>query len=231
MKNAHLRLGWLSYTRVLRKTTSRFRVRLDRFIGEPQTHGTTQAHLLSVIGGDTQIAGIAAAIASRESFTVDAPGEGSWQVTLGAGVECYRGSIQLPGSRRMLRHLIAVSRELAQTTASRGVERIILANDDEEFIWSAISQIHGVPGAPEWAQWIVGDLRRAKALEPLIGIGCVPVLVKGGKGLFMNCVSRGLRSKKLVLPEKNGPVVWPRISVQQLLRSTALAAIPEKELQ
>jgi hypothetical protein len=81
-----------------------------------------------------------------------------------------------------------------------------------------VAQIHGVPGRPEWANWVVGELRRAKSLEPLLGIGCSPVLVKGGKGLFMNCVSRGLRSRKLTFPEHNGPVLWPSFPIAELLK-------------
>lgn len=218
MKNAHLRFGWLTYSRVMKKTVSRFRVRLDRFIGERQPHGTVQAHLLSVIGGDTQIAGIAAAISAHDWFTVDSPGEGSWHVGLGDRAESYRASIQLPGGRRPLRHLVALSRELAQMNAGNNLERIILSDDAEDFIWTAVAQIHGVPGRPEWAKWVVAELRRAKVLEPLIGIGCTPVLVKGGKGLFMNCVSRGLRSRKLIFPENNGPVLWPSFPIAELLK-------------
>lgn len=215
MKNAHLRFGWLTYSRVMKKTVSRFRVRLDRFIGERQGHGRVQAHLVSVIGGDTQIAGIAAAIAAQDWFTVDSPGESSWHVSLGNRAECYRASIQMPGERP-LRHLVGLSRELAQMTSGNNLERIILADDAEDFMWTAVAQIHGVPGRPEWANWIVAELRRVKALEPLLGIGCTPVLVKGGKGLFMNCVSRGLRSRKLVFPESNGPVLWPRFPIADL---------------
>jgi hypothetical protein len=203
----------------MKKTASRYRVRLDRFIGERQAHGTVQAHLVSVIGGDTQIAGIAAAIASHDWFTVDSPGEGSRHVSLGDRAECYRASIQLPAGRP-LRHLVALSRELAEMNAGNNLERIILSDDAEDFIWTAVAQIHGVPGRPEWANWIVSELRRAKSVEPLIGIGCSPTLVKGGKGLFMNCVSRGLRSRKLAFPEHNGPVLWPSFPITELLRQT-----------
>lgn len=38
--------------------------------------------------------------------------------------------------------------------------------------------------------------KEAEAIEPLSGIGCSPVLVKGTKGMFMNCISRGLRAGK-----------------------------------
>jgi hypothetical protein len=34
MKNAHLRFGWLTYFKRTEKTTTTFRLRMDRFIGE-----------------------------------------------------------------------------------------------------------------------------------------------------------------------------------------------------
>jgi hypothetical protein len=74
-----------------------------------------------------------------------------------------------------------------------------------------------VPGVYEWANWFLGELKRLKAIEPLPGIGCRPVLVKGAKGMFMNCISRGLRSGKLQFPQSNGPVYWDRHSFKQLL--------------
>jgi hypothetical protein len=64
MKNAHLHFGWLTYVKVTEKTTTNIRLRLDRFIGEllPDPPRQAKAHLISVIGGDTQIAAISAAI-------------------------------------------------------------------------------------------------------------------------------------------------------------------------
>lgn len=58
MKNAHLRFGWLMYVKSTEKTTTSIRVHLDRFIGEmlPEPPRQAKAHLISVLGGDTQIA-------------------------------------------------------------------------------------------------------------------------------------------------------------------------------
>ena len=45
MKNAHLRFGWLTYFKRTEKTTTTFKLRLDRFIGEvlPATVGSLWA--------------------------------------------------------------------------------------------------------------------------------------------------------------------------------------------
>jgi hypothetical protein len=221
VRNAHLRFGRLVYTRAFKKTTTHFKVPLDRFIGEtePESPGQMKAHLISVVGGDTQIAAVAAAIANRDWFTVETPDGKSFRITLGANAECYRGSLQVEGSQRPLRHLIGVSEELAQIGSGKNTERTIVFDGSAHFVWASLAHVHGLPGREEWADWVVGELNRIKAIRPLIGIGCSPVLVKGPKGLFMNCVSRGLREGKLLFPKGNGPIQWDRVSLSQLLAS------------
>ncbi len=219
MKNAHLRFGRLVFTKAFKKATTHFKMPLDRFIGETESQSTSQmkAHLISVIGGDTQIAAVAAAIANREWFTVEAPDYTSFRISLGGNAECFRGSLQVEGSKRPLRHLIGVSEELAQIGSGKNAERTIVFDHSAHFVWSSLAHVHGLPGRSEWADWIVGELIRLKAIQPLVGIGCNPILVKGPKGLFMNCVSRGLREGKLRFPEANGPIRWDRVSLSELL--------------
>ena len=55
MKNAHERFGVLEYTKRMKDTTTRIRLRLDRFIGEVESEGTCKAHLISVLGGDSDV--------------------------------------------------------------------------------------------------------------------------------------------------------------------------------
>jgi len=217
VKNAHLRFGHLIYTKALKKTTTRFKVPLDRFIGEPESNSVAKAHLISVIGGDTQIAGLAAAVANNDSFTVEAAGQTALRITLGAKAQCFRGSLHLEQHKRPLRHLIAISEELSQIGSGKNTDRAILFDDASEFVWSASTHLHGIPGTPEWAGWIVGELKRLETLQPLIGIGCSPVLVKGPKGLFMNCIRRGLRDGKLQFPQSNGSIEWNPMTLSQLL--------------
>ena len=217
MKNAHLRFGHLIYTKALKKTTTRFKVPLDRFIGESESNSHAKAHLVSVIGGDTQIAALAAAVANNDLFTIEAPNQSAFRVTLGAKAQCFRGSLRLEEHKRPLRHLVAISEELAQIGSGKNTERAILLDDSSQFVWSALTHLHGLPGTPDWAEWTMGDLTRVQAIQPLIGIGCSPVLVKGPKGLFMNCISRGLRDGKLHFPESNGSIEWAPITLSQLL--------------
>lgn len=218
MKNAHLRFGRLVFTKVVKNSTTQFKVPLDRFIGERGPQGSIiQAHLLSVVGADTQIAALAAAVSNRESFTIEPPTGKSFSVSLGMDAECYRGSLQLKGVKRSVRHLVAVSEELAEIGAGKTLERAILVDDSPEFIWGSLAHIHGVPGTPQWAEWVIEELKRLKAIEPLVGIGCRPLLVKASKGMIMNCVSRGLRDDKITFPEMNGPVRWSPTVLSSIL--------------
>jgi hypothetical protein len=218
MKNAHLRFGRLGYTKVLKKTTSHFKIPLDRFIGEPlENHSLCQAHLISVAGGDTQIAAVSAAIANRDWFTIESPDGTNFRATLGGNAQSYRGSVNFADSKHPLRHLVAISEELNQMGTGKTTERVILLDDSPEFVWKSLAQVHGAPGLCEWADWIIGELTRQKAIVPLPGIGCSPVLVKATKGMLMNCISRGVRNGKLQFPPNNGPVQWGRLSLSQLL--------------
>lgn len=216
MKNAHLRFAHLSYDRVMKKTTTRFRVPVDRFIGERGAAGETRAHLLSMIGGDTQIAALGAAVSLGESFAVETAGA-SLCVCLGAAAESYRGSLVLDRSQRPLRHLVAVSGELAQTGTGKHPQRTILCHDSAAFVWTALVHIHGLPGASPWARWMIAELRRLKKFRSLIGIGCRPVLIEGGRELLLECISRGLRQGKLQFPQENGSLEWPQVTLAQML--------------
>ena len=72
MKNAHFRFGWLTYVKSTERAVTNIRLRLDRFIGEvlPNPPRQAKAHFTSVLGGDTQIAAVAAAISMGERFMV-----------------------------------------------------------------------------------------------------------------------------------------------------------------
>jgi len=52
------------------------------------------------------------------------------------------------------------------------------------------------------------ELNRRRAIKPLIGLGCSPVLVSGTKKLFLKWIRRALRQKRIEVPDRNGPVRW-----------------------
>jgi hypothetical protein len=196
MKNAHLRFGRLIYVKSTGKTTTSIRLRLDRFIGEvsPDPPRQGKAHLISVIGGDTQIAAISAAISLGDRVMLEGPGVQPIRVCLERNAQCFKGSIQLTGRKKPLRHLIALSEEFASSNAPASSGRTLLASSDSGFIWASIAQIHGIPGIPDWADWFAGELDTHRAIMPVLGIGSEPVIVKGQREQFLDWLK--LRSRK-----------------------------------
>lgn len=221
MKNAHLRFGWLTYIRVTEKTTTHIKLRLDHFIGEvlPDPPRQARAHLISVVGSDTQIAAISAAVSMGERFMVEGPGVSAIRVCLEGNAQNWRGSVQLPGRKKPLRHLIGVSEELA--SLSSNTTRTLLADARPEFVWSSIAQIHGLPGVPDWGTWFYGQLERHRAVQPILGIGCEPVLVKGDKEQFLSWLGRGVQSGILDIPNDSGSIHWPRTSLNRIFHYPA----------
>jgi hypothetical protein len=216
MDNAHERFGWLEFTRVLKDTTVRVRLRLDRTVAEVKRNGREgQFHLLSVVGGDSDVGAVWAAVQQNHVFKVAGPDlAGDLEFSLGEKAECFRGSISVPGLKRPVRHLVAVSAELAGTRLGTGTvsNRTILCDADPIFVLYRLSERFGLPVVPEWADWFAAELRRRKAITPLAGIGCSPVLITGTKDKFLSWISRGLRRKAIKFPERNGPIQWPPIA-------------------
>jgi hypothetical protein len=222
MKNAHLRFGWLTYVKSTEKTTTSIKLRLDRFIGEvlPDPPRLAKAHLISVIGGDTQIAAISAAISLGDRFMVDGPGVQPIRVCLERNAQCFKGSVQLAGRKKPIRHLIGMSEELANTNVSASTGRTLLGGSDNRFVWASLAHIHGIPGVPEWADWFAGELDSHKAIIRALGIGCDPVLIKGEKEQFLSWLSWGVESEAIRFPAETGPIRWPSLSLGHIFLPT-----------
>jgi hypothetical protein len=209
MKNAHERFGVLEYTKRMKDTTTRIRLRLDRFIGEVEDGRNGKAHLISVLGGDSDVGAIWAAVIEQNVFTVEGSEIDSLTVSLGEGAQCLRGTINIAG-RKPIRHLVAVSAELAKTRPGMDPEgkRTILCDDDPTFMLYRIAQRYGLPVVPEWATWFNQELTRHRMIQAIVGLGCSPVLVRGSKKVFLKWMGRGLRQKRITFPESSGPVQW-----------------------
>jgi hypothetical protein len=210
MRNAHARMGSLEFVKRTKDTTTKIRVHLERFIGEAVDGGRTRGHLLSVFGGDSEIGAIWAAVAEGAVFTVEGPDFARLTVSLGTEAHCFRGTISIPGRKHPIRHLIAISEELALTRpgADREGKRTILCEADPGFVLYRVARRFGLPVVPEWLECFAEGMRRAGVLKPLIGLGCSPVVVLGSKKLFLKWIAQGLRKGDLRIPEANGPVVW-----------------------
>jgi len=218
MKNAHLRFGWLTYVKSTEKTTTSIKLRLDRFIGEvlPDPPRQAKAHLISVIGGDTQISAISAAISMGDRFMVEGLDVQPTRVCLERNAQCFKGSIQLAGRKKPLRHLIGMSEELVSGNISANSGRTLLAGSDKRFVWASIAHIHGIPGMPDWADWFADELNTRRAITHALGIGCNPVIIKGEKEQFLDWLSWGVESSAIRFPSETGSIRWPSVSLQDI---------------
>ena len=212
MQNAHERFALLEFVKRTKDTTTRVRVQLDRAVLEPKNGDQTSAtaHLLSMIGGDSEIGALSAAVAERGMFRIEFPDNANISASLGPDAQCFRGSVMVPGRKRPVRHIVAVSAELAKTKPGTDREgtRTILCNDDPAFVLYRVACRYGLPAAPEWAPWFVRELRQRKAIVFLLGFGCSPVLIKGNKQGFLKWMARALRERTIQVPGKNGPIRW-----------------------
>src|SRR6266567_2882293 len=218
MKNAHLRFGWLTYVKSTEKTTTSIKLHLDRFIGDvlPDPPRQAKAHLISVIGGDTQIAAITAAVSMGDRFMVEGPGIQPIRVCLERNAQCFKGSMQLAGRKKPLRHFIAMSEEFASGSISATSGRTLLAGSDSRSIWASIADIYGIPGIPAWAEWFADELDTYHAILPALGIGCSPVIVKGDKEQFLDWLSWGIESEAIRFPTETGSIHWPGLSLKEI---------------
>ena len=211
MKNAHLRMGSLQFTKVLRDTTIDITLHMDRMIAEHDADNrSARCHLLSVIGNDQEIGAIAAAIADEARFYAKGPDVNRLMITLGQDAEVFRSSISIPGRRRPRRHLVAISEELSKTRAggNPNARRTILCDDDRAFLLYRIGARFGLPVLAEWSDWFGQMLERKNAIEPLIGIGCTPIVAKGTKKRFLGWIGHALKRGAIRIPEHGQPTLW-----------------------
>jgi hypothetical protein len=206
MQNAHLRLGLLEYHRMTEKSSTRIRLRVDRYMGED-----SQAHLISVFGNDSDVGAITAAVHEKATFTLTFPDGEVKDVSLGEHASCYKGAVSLPDRKYPVRHLVAVSEELS---INGSVGRTILLGYQHDQAWATLVSLLGFPADPSWAERILRVIEAEERIKALDGIGCQPVMVSATTEEVLEWIGEGLRSKALSLPAKNGPIAWPRYSLR-----------------
>jgi hypothetical protein len=228
MQNAHERFGTLEFIKHTKDTTTRVRVYIDCIVLETakDQRGQAAAHLVSMIGGDAEIGALWAAVTESAVFHIQLPGGTPIAASLGLEAQCFRGSVAVSSRKRPARHLVAVSAELAKTKpgADREGARTILCDDDPVFVLYRLASRYGLPVVPEWAPWFMRELNQRKAIRPLIGLGCSPVLVSGTKATFLKCIGKALREGLIHIPKENGSITW------KLPRNFLASSAPEVEL-
>jgi hypothetical protein len=101
----------------------------------------------------------------------------------------------------------------------------VLCDDDPEFLLYRVSVRFGLPVLPDWSQWFSRELERHNAIEPLIGVGCTPVLVKGTKKRFLGWIGHALKREAIQIPADGLSWVWTvPMGFRTLLQTTAVEA-------
>jgi len=162
---------------------------------------------VSVFGGDQEIGAIAAAAMDEQRFIVHFNGE-EFVGTLGEKPILYRASLVIPGRKRPVRHLVALSKGVFETTlgADADAKRTVLYDHAPSFVLHRLAVRFGLPVLPEWAAWFDAELRRRGLVEELIGLNCSPVAVKGNKIGMLRILSQGLRRRQIQLPPEELPL-------------------------
>lgn len=203
MKNAHLRMGKLTFVRQTRDTITNVSVHLHRLIAEraDDPRSSVQVHLLSAFGGDQDIGATIAAALEGLHFQV-AFEETQFIGSLGEKPTVYRASFQIPGRKRPVRHIVLLSKEFFETTlgANGEARRTVLFDDGADFALHRLSVRFGLPVLPMWAAWFREELARRRLIEPLVGFNCSPVAVKGTKLRMLRVLTQGLRRKRIHVP-------------------------------
>lgn len=210
MQNAHERFGVLELTRRVKDTVNEVRVQMDRLILEPSEDSRATAHMISAIGGDAEVGALWAAVIEGAVFRLRIPRGGTIAATLGLDAKCFRGTVAVPGRKRPLRHLVSLSDEMAKTRpgTDRDGMRTVLCNGESMFVLNRVARRFGLPVVPGWAPWFMDQLKRRKAIRPLVGLGCSPVLVQGTKQSFLDWISEGLKQGAIHIPEETGSIRW-----------------------
>ncbi|HEY7212863.1 MAG TPA: hypothetical protein VH477_21475 [Bryobacteraceae bacterium] len=209
MQNAHLRLGRLEYIKPAissKSTPTHVTITMDRVIVEPacDEKQAPRCHLLSVFGGEQEIAAIHAAIAEQANFRIAGPDLSPMIISLGERAHTSRGLIQAPGRRQPVRHLVSVSQDLFETQAGANAQadRTVVYSADPEFLVYRLGVRFGIPLLPCWSEWIAADLTRQNRVHPLLGLGCNPVLVKSSKQELVNLIAGAVKRGVLSIPDK-----------------------------
>ena len=211
MKNAHLRLGSLLFQKhsESRNASTNVKTWCDRYACD-----NTQLHIASFFGSDTEMAAFSAAIQEGRQLGVEFPGHNTFHLAMGENAKCYKSQLQVPGRKRKLVHIVAVS-EAVQLNGSQ--ECVYCLNDAPQVVWDTLVHVLGLPGAPAWADWIHDQLKAGKKIEPLRSVGMKAVRVNANRFDLMRLIRKGLLKNKLLFPETNAPLPFQARTIPDLL--------------
>ena len=175
--------------------------------------------MISMIGSDAEIGALWAGVAEGAVFQIHLVGRPAMMVSFGTEAQCFRGSVVVSNRERPVRHLVAISSDLAKTKPGTDPEgaRTVLCDDDPVFVLYRVAARFGLPVLPAWAPWFMAELRARKAIRPLLGLGCSPVLVNGNKATFLKWIGKALKARAICIPDESRSIAWelPRTPLER----------------
>jgi hypothetical protein len=86
--------------------------------------------------------------------------------------------------------------------------RTIICDDTPSFVVYRLARRFGLPVVPEWTDWFIAELKRHGAVQPLVALGCRPVLITGTKENFFDWIGPALKRGTIRIPEATGAIRW-----------------------
>ena len=110
------------------------------------------------------------------------------------------------GSRRRFRGLGSLNRTYS------------LSNSPEA-VWSTVVHRLGIPAVPEWARRMSELFEEKERITVPDCIGYKALVVTATVEEVLQWLEELILQDELRLPDKNGPIVWPHISMKSVMRS------------
>jgi hypothetical protein len=160
---------------------------------------------LSVIGNDSDIGAITAAVHEQARFRLTFPNGEIQEISLGQGAMCCRGSISIPGRKQAVRHMVALSEELR---GMKSLSQTFVLRPEPNEVWTALVHRFGLPGLSEWAESMTRILEKENRIVPVDCIGCSAAVISATSEELLEWMGSGVGRGDLSFPEANGPIRW-----------------------
>jgi hypothetical protein len=94
---------------------------------------------------------------------------------------------------------------------------VYLLERDPAFVWATVVSFLGLPAVPDWASEGVKWLEQNGRIKEMVGYCCSPAVVTTIREELLGWIGQGVRSKMLPFPTENGPVIWPKYGLRDIL--------------
>lgn len=100
----------------------------------------------------------------------------------------------------------------------KSLSRTIVLRPEPNEVWTALVHRYGLPGLPEWAEYMMRVLRKNDRVKTVDSIGCSAAVVLATAEELLEWMGSGVAREELPFPESNGPVRWSSGTFAEVLR-------------